>query len=440
MGDTATAAPVPPVWPSGISITGSSPSAPSSPGRRPGSTSPMTSERTSPCPGDGAARTIPATSGGPPGGRRLPARGARRGVVPRRCDTRGDLGGQHALGPAPPLHPREDLPRLRAVAELATTARRRLRSSASTRSRTRTRRRRSSASSRISSRCSTRRTGTRVILGSDLNMDLTTSNQYYVERGGRHRRRGAAARPVDAIEVTDHRRPSGPTPARQGGTCRHLVRGGLGAGRRVRAPSLVGQVRAIRSTRRRSIAGLSDDATLDLDLDAHARVAEEWSPETFAAPRPGAVMAARDGDSRHLRSLRWAEETASAPPGPRHPGVDPRAPRHHARTRPAVVQIDYRGPFPAVMYSIAIRARGDVVVRFQLMRRHRRHAGHAEAARSHDDVVGADSSLGGVDQPGRRCAGGPIFRSTPASSTRTGAAMWCAAYPATRATSSSRGM
>ena len=66
--------------------------------------------------------------------------------------------------------------------------------------------------------------GTRVILGGDLNMGLTTSDPYYVERGNGILGALKSLGLVGATEVTDDRPPSRTDcPCGQGGICRHLV-------------------------------------------------------------------------------------------------------------------------------------------------------------------------------------------------------------------------
>lgn len=249
--------------------------------------------------------------------------------------------------------------------------------------------------------------GTRVILGGDLNLGLATSDPYYRMRGegilGALKSLGL----VDATDATDNRPASRPDcPCGKGGTCRHLATWkGADLDHVYVSEALKDQVRAITVARAAVELGLSDHAPLVLDLELSREPApREWSPETFAAElgrRHGAAAEAAVTDL-----IRWAEEKERRLRAQGVRDIDlTRLPTSRGAAPPQLwFQIDYRGTVPALMYSISVRASGDVVVQFQYML----HPPF-DTPEGRESLRQQLNAIPGIDLPADRLNGRPTF-------------------------------
>jgi endonuclease/exonuclease/phosphatase family metal-dependent hydrolase len=250
--------------------------------------------------------------------------------------------------------------------------------------------------------------GSRVVLGGDLNMSLSTTDPYYVERGtgilGALKSLGL----VEATEVTDNRPPSrADCPCGSGGTCRHLATWkGADLDHVYVSRSLADEVRAIEVDTEAVARGLSDHAPLILDLAlTHEPAPREWDYVTFAAE-----IGRRHGDDAReaVEDLyAWAQDKERRL---RESGIRDveltRFPTSHGAAPELWFQIDYRGTVPALMYSISIRTagEGEVVVQFQWMRQP-----PFDTPEGHDELRRGFNAIPGVELPAERVNGRPSF-------------------------------
>lgn len=211
--------------------------------------------------------------------------------------------------------------------------------------------------------------GSRVVLAGDLNMSLTTQDPYYLRRG-----RGilGALESLGLAEATalTTNRPSGrpDCPCGAKGGCAHIA---TFKGRELDhiylSDALKDQVVGV-SVDETVVGQLSDHAPLILDLALTSEpVPRTWDRDTFAdevgrrnGAQARAVVEALYG---------WAEskEIALRERGVRDV-VLTRFPTSKGASPELWFQIDYHGTVPALMYSISIRASGEVVVQFLWMR------------------------------------------------------------------------
>lgn len=141
---------------------------------------------------------------------------------------------------------------------------------------------------------------------------------------------------------------------------------------------------------------------LDLAL-THEPAPQEWSPKSFAAEigrRHGNVAQAAIEDL-----YRWAvdKERRLRDAGIRDVDLT-RRPTSRAASPELWFQIDYTGGVPALMYTISIRASGDVVVQFQWMRQP-----PFDTADAHDELRRAFNEIDGIDLPADKVNGRPTF-------------------------------
>lgn len=247
--------------------------------------------------------------------------------------------------------------------------------------------------------------GSRVILGGDLNMALSTRDDYYLKRG-----RGilGALASLGLEEVTSlpiERPPANPDcPCGQPTTCRHIPTWkGSELDHLYVTKSLRDQVKAIRVDQ--SVVGkLSDHAPLILDLAlSHEPAPRTWDCESFAAeigrrhgrPAQGVVEAL----------FRWAtdKEVALRARGIRDVDLT-RFPISRGASPELWFQIDYSGTVRALMYSISIKASGQVVVQFQWMRQP-----PFDTSAGRNDLREVLNRIEGVDLPEDRLSGRPSF-------------------------------
>lgn len=250
--------------------------------------------------------------------------------------------------------------------------------------------------------------GSRVVLGGDLNMALSTKDSYYLERAGGILGALRSLGLVEVTEVTENRPASRPDcPCGNGGTCRHIATWkGSELDHLYVSRALADQVTAVGVDQEAVDRGLSDHAPLVLDLAlSHEPAPREWDEVTFAAE-----IGRRHGDSARqaVEDLyRWAQDKERRL---REAGIRDveltRFPTSRGAAPELWFQVDYRGTVPALMYTVSIRAggEGEVVVQFQWMRQP-----PFDTPEGREELRRDFNTIDGIDLPAERLNGRPSF-------------------------------
>ena len=212
--------------------------------------------------------------------------------------------------------------------------------------------------------------GSRVVLAGDLNISTATSDPYYLRRGNGILTALESLGLRAAKDVTDDRpAPNLDCPCRAKGACRHIATWkGAELDHFYVSPSLESDVRRVWVDERAVEQGLSDHAPLVLDLAlSHEPAARQWDAPTFTEE----VRRRHGSDARRVVEtlLAWAEDKEVELKRRGIRDVDLTRLPILGDTAPEMwIQIDYRTPSPALMYTVSIRAKqGDIVVQFQWM-------------------------------------------------------------------------
>ncbi len=214
--------------------------------------------------------------------------------------------------------------------------------------------------------------GSRVILGGDLNVSTATTNPRNLARAETVLAAIRSLGVVDAKGLVAEPPPSAPDcSCGHGGTCSHIATWGQDElDHLFVSPSLAGQVTGVSVNRAVVEAGLSDHTPLFLDMElSRERTPHGWDEESFAEEigrRHGA--AARDVIEKLVNWADQKERELARAAGVRTKTLT-RFPTNGNTTEPEMWwQVDLDLEPKGTVYTISVRARGDIVVQFGSMR------------------------------------------------------------------------